>query len=85
MFKWPDKFFSMLIDLLLDAFPQIKNFRSSYYQAKKMIMDLGLGYEKIHICPNNCRLYWGEMVEKDCCLNVPLQDGRVKMTRVKFL
>ena len=67
MFKWPDKSFSMLIDLLLVAFPQIKFFPSSYYQAKKLIMDLGLGYEKIHVCPNNCTLYWGEMVEKDCC------------------
>nr|QIA97906.1 hypothetical protein AP_R.00g000060-v1.0.a3 [Amaranthus palmeri] len=67
MFKWPDKSFSMLINLLLDAFPQIKIFPSSYYQAKKLIMDLGLGYEKIHACPNNCTLYWGEMAEKDCC------------------
>ena len=67
LFKWPDKSFSMLIDLLLDAFPQIKNFPSSYYQAKKLIMDLGLGYEKIHACPNNCTLYWSEKTEKDSC------------------
>ena len=67
MVKWPDKFFSMLIDLLHYALPQIQNFPSSHYQAKKLIMDLGIGYEKIHACPNDCILYWGEMKEKDSC------------------
>ncbi|GMI94850.1 hypothetical protein HRI_003154300 [Hibiscus trionum] len=27
---------------------------------KKMIKDLGLGYEKINSCPNDCMLYWGD-------------------------
>ncbi|XP_057518337.1 uncharacterized protein LOC130799249 [Amaranthus tricolor] len=30
-------------------------------------MDLGLGYEKIHACPNDCTLYWSEMAGKDSC------------------
>ena len=57
----------MLIDLILDAFSQIKNFPSSYNQAKKSIMNLGLGYEKIHAYPNDCTLYWSDMAGKDSC------------------
>ncbi|XP_056688566.1 uncharacterized protein [Spinacia oleracea] len=59
--------FNMLLKLILDAFPQILDFPSSFYYSKKMIKDLGLGYEKIDACPNNCMLYWGEFLEKDKC------------------
>lgn len=30
-------------------------------------MDLGLGYENIHACPNNCTLYWGEIENEVVC------------------
>jgi len=42
-------------------------FPSSYYEAKKMVNSLGLGYEKIDACPNDCILYWDELSEKDSC------------------
>jgi len=57
----------MLIKLLGDVFPQIMEFPSSYYETKKMINNLGLGYVKIDACPNDCILYWGELLEKDSC------------------
>jgi len=40
-----------------DAFPQILDFSSSYYEKKIIIKDLGLGYEKINSCPNDWILY----------------------------
>ncbi|XP_021717375.1 uncharacterized protein LOC110685200 [Chenopodium quinoa] len=33
----------------------------------KIIKDLGLGYEKIHACPNDCMLYWGEFADEIKC------------------
>lgn len=65
MNHWSAESFDMLLTLILDAFPQVNEFPSSYYQSKKMIKDLGLGYEKIDACPNNCILYWGENSKKD--------------------
>ncbi|XP_021843653.2 uncharacterized protein [Spinacia oleracea] len=50
-----------------DAFPYIKEFPSSYYEGIKIMNDLGLGYEKIHACPNDCMLYWGEFAGKSEC------------------
>ncbi|XP_056698305.1 uncharacterized protein [Spinacia oleracea] len=67
MFHWSAASFNKLLELLLDAFPNIKEFPSSYYEGMKIMNDLGLGYEKIHACPNDCMLYWGEFAEKTEC------------------
>ena len=49
--------FSDLLDLLKEAFP-FAQLPESFSKACKMIKDLGLGYEKIHVCPNDCMLFW---------------------------
>ncbi|GJV81933.1 tetratricopeptide-like helical domain, DYW domain protein [Tanacetum coccineum] len=54
-----NKCFSMLLELFRDAFPHLTSLPSSANEAKKLTTDLGLGYEKIHACPNDCMLYWG--------------------------
>ncbi|KAL2894401.1 polyprotein [Bienertia sinuspersici] len=67
MFHLPGECFDMLLELLIEAFPHIMQFPSSYYESKKMINHLGLGYEKIDACPNNCILYRGEFSDKNEC------------------
>ncbi|XP_021713445.1 uncharacterized protein LOC110681599 [Chenopodium quinoa] len=67
MSHWSAESFNMLLELLIDAFPQILEFPLSYYQSKRIIKDLGLGYEKIDACPNNCMLYWGDFSKEDKC------------------
>ncbi|XP_057250065.1 uncharacterized protein LOC130591152 [Beta vulgaris subsp. vulgaris] len=67
MFHWSTESFNKLLELLLDAFPYIMEFPSSYYESMKIIKDLGLGYEKIHACPNDCMLYWGDFADKSEC------------------
>ncbi|XP_020081003.1 uncharacterized protein LOC109704650 isoform X2 [Ananas comosus] len=64
---WSGKSFTMLLQLLKDSFPEGTSLPSSYYEAKKLIKDLGLGYEKIHVCPNDCMLYWGETMDQEYC------------------
>ena len=44
------------------------NIPTSYYETKKMLCDLGLGYESIHACENDCVLFWKENVDADKCL-----------------
>nr|XP_025702584.1 uncharacterized protein LOC112803298 [Arachis hypogaea] len=61
-----NKAMSMIFELLHDAFEHAK-ILSSFYEAKKTILKLGMNYEKIHACPNNCMLYWGEDKEKEMC------------------
>ncbi|XP_004515196.1 uncharacterized protein [Cicer arietinum] len=58
----------MVLKLLKDAF-EFANIPNSFYKAKKTITKLGLNYEKIPVCPNNCMLYWSnkEDEERETC------------------
>ena len=67
MFHWSVESLTMLTKLLGDAFPQIVEFPSSYYEAKKIISELSLGYQNIDTFPNDCILYCGELIEKTSC------------------
>ena len=52
--EWFDKSFTILLQLLNDAFPEGTILpTSSSYEAKKLVKKLDLGYEKIHSCPND--------------------------------
>ncbi|KAI3469973.1 hypothetical protein Pfo_026636 [Paulownia fortunei] len=64
---WSNKSFNMLLQLLREAFPKPNAIPSSHYKAKKMLRELGLGYESIHACKNDCILFWDEHEGKDTC------------------
>ena len=38
------------------------------YQAKKFLRDMGLKYEKIPACRNNCMLFWKDNKHLDSCI-----------------
>ena len=54
---WSNKSFDMLLELLKSAFSTDASIPSSYYEAKKKLRDLGLGYDLIHACKYDCILY----------------------------
>ncbi|KAG6407736.1 hypothetical protein SASPL_130733 [Salvia splendens] len=39
----------------------------SYYEAEKLMKELGLGYEKIDVCQNDYTLYWGANERRTSC------------------
>lgn len=57
---WSDKSFGDLLELLSDMLPEGNVLPNRTYEAKKMIKGLGMKYEKIHACPNDCILYRGD-------------------------
>jgi hypothetical protein len=59
--------FSAILKLLSLAFPQCY-VPASYKEAKKLIKALGLGYESIHVFPNNCVLFWKDYEKNNVCL-----------------
>ncbi|XP_021866163.2 uncharacterized protein [Spinacia oleracea] len=67
MLHWSATSFNKFLEPLLNPFSNMKEFPSSYYEGMKIMKDLGLGYEKIHACPNDCMLYWGDIAEKSEC------------------
>jgi Zn ribbon nucleic-acid-binding protein len=38
------------------------------YEAKKYLRDMGLGYEKIPACRNDCMLFWKDKKDLDSCV-----------------
>ncbi|XP_075097586.1 uncharacterized protein LOC107787862 [Nicotiana tabacum] len=57
--RWSYESFTMLLKMLKeDLLTAESNLPDSYYEAKKIIRDLGLSYKKIDACKNNCMLYW---------------------------
>ncbi|XP_043699950.1 uncharacterized protein LOC122650616 [Telopea speciosissima] len=65
--KLSDKAFSLLLDLLKEAFPEPNSLPKSLYETKKIIKDLGLNYEKIDACRNDCMLYRNETANATSC------------------
>ncbi|XP_060213001.1 uncharacterized protein LOC132640428 [Lycium barbarum] len=68
MGRWSNESFTMLLKMLKEELlPDGANLPNSYYEAKKVIRDLGLSYHKIDACVNDCMLYWKEDNLLDSC------------------
>ncbi|KAK5818713.1 hypothetical protein PVK06_023657 [Gossypium arboreum] len=63
---WTGNSLTMLLELLREMFP-FEKIPQSCKDMKKVIKDLGLGYNKIHSCPNDCMLYWGDRRNQQSC------------------
>ncbi|KAL6909850.1 hypothetical protein ACP4OV_001509 [Aristida adscensionis] len=64
---WTQESFTRLLGLLSAALPPEANLPKNYYEAKKIIRDLGLGYVKIHACPKDCMLFRGDRANQESC------------------
>ena len=64
---WTDKSFTELLELLTEMLPEGNVMPSRYYEAKKILCPMGLEYEKIHACPNDCILYRKEYEKYNHC------------------
>ncbi|PKA55268.1 hypothetical protein AXF42_Ash003905 [Apostasia shenzhenica] len=64
---WSNKGFSDLLQLLKEILPAPNQLPISTYEAKKIICKLGMNYEKISACPNDCVLYKIEYIDLNQC------------------
>ncbi|KAA0026277.1 CACTA en-spm transposon protein [Cucumis melo var. makuwa] len=65
---WSNKSFDMLLELLRALFPMCSTtVPSLFYEAKRKLRDMGLGYETIHACKYDCVLYWKEFTDLQHC------------------
>jgi hypothetical protein len=65
--KWSNKSINDLLQILQLALPNGSNIPRTFVEARKTIAKLGLRYEKIHVCPNNCQLYRKDKKNDDFC------------------
>nr|GEX62565.1 hypothetical protein [Tanacetum cinerariifolium] len=62
-----DKFFIELLGLIKKMLPAGNEMVEKTYQAKKVMKLMGSGYKKIHVCINNCLLYWKDDKDLTTC------------------
>jgi hypothetical protein len=82
--------FNDLVKLISDILPKPHKVPKDMYQSKKLMSALGMPYEKIDVCPNNCMLFWKEHANEKKCLEcgalrfieVVTEDGDKVMTEV---
>lgn len=67
LYGWSNKSVDGLLELFRLALPDDHVVPNSLYEAKKMIRDLGLDYEKIDACVNDCVLYRNEHATLEKC------------------
>ncbi|KAK9049145.1 hypothetical protein SSX86_031888 [Deinandra increscens subsp. villosa] len=66
-FGWSDTSFNALLGALKTVLPAKNTIPSSMYEAKKLLKGIGLEYEKIHACENDCVLFWNEHKDASEC------------------
>ncbi|XP_076954104.1 uncharacterized protein LOC143628377 [Bidens hawaiensis] len=66
-YGWSDASFDALLGAIKDVLPLDSTIPSSIYEAKKLLKGVGLQYEKIHACENDCILFWKEHKDASRC------------------
>jgi hypothetical protein len=59
--------FNKFTEFTKSCMPDNENLVSNFYDAKKFMRPLGLGYDKYDVCPNYCMLYYGVDAMKTSC------------------
>jgi hypothetical protein len=62
--------YDKIIERARSILPEGNRLKENFYVAKSMMKPLGLGYQKIDMCPNFCMLYYledAEMTESITC------------------
>ena len=56
-YGWSDKSFTSLLQVVHNMLPEENTLPKSYYQAKKILCLIGIGYQKLDACCHDCILY----------------------------
>jgi len=67
MCKGTTKLMTEVLSLIDELLGHPENYPKSWYDAKRQIACLGLTYDKIHACPNDCILYRGDKENSSIC------------------
>jgi hypothetical protein len=66
------------VKLIIDLIPANYNMTKDLDQLKKIVVGLGMNYEKIDVCKRNCLLFWKEHKDDTECVHC----GRSRYVKV---
>ncbi|KAH7846070.1 hypothetical protein Vadar_009431 [Vaccinium darrowii] len=76
---WSNTSFNKFLSRITRFLPEGHVVPQSIHECKKLLRDLGLGYELIHACPKDCVLFWKENAHLDNVQNVGVLGTRSMM------
>lgn len=64
---WSNTSFTQFLEYFRFLLPEGNVHPKNHNESKNMVSSLGLGYERIHSCPNGCMLFWKANKDDDFC------------------
>jgi hypothetical protein len=77
--------YNKIIEWARSILPERNRLKENFYVAKSMMKPLGLGYQKIDMCPNFCMLYYLENAELAECMTCGHSCYKPRIDRGKTL
>jgi hypothetical protein len=66
-FAFSNNCYKELLNLISDVLLENHKMPKDMYQSKKLLSSLGMDYEKIDVCDNNCMFFWKETASEKKC------------------
>ncbi|TYK18000.1 transposase [Cucumis melo var. makuwa] len=82
-YGWSNTSFSELLSIISDLLPDNNEIPTSLYEAKKTLGALGLSYQKIDACSNDCCLYRKEYANSTKCPKCGLSRWKINKNSTK--
>ena len=91
-FVFSNNCYKELLKLISDVLLANHKLPRDMYQSKKLLSGLGMDYEKIDVCQDNCMLFWKEHINEKKCLKCGKSqfieviniDGEEVMTEIAY-
>jgi hypothetical protein len=68
-YNFSNQCYNDIVKLIIDLVPAKHNMSKDLYQSKKIVVGLGMNYEKIDVCEKNCMLLWKEHNDDIECMH----------------
>jgi len=68
-YNFANNCYNGILKLIIDLLPSNHKMPKDLYQSKKILAGLGMNYEKIDACENNCMLFWKEHENDTHCMH----------------
>ncbi|KAA0054168.1 uncharacterized protein E6C27_scaffold131G00970 [Cucumis melo var. makuwa] len=82
-YGWSNTSFSELLSIISDLLPDNNEIPTSLYAVKKTLSALGLSYQKIDACPNDCCLYRKKYANSTKCPKCGLSRWKINKNSTK--
>jgi hypothetical protein len=68
-YNFSNQCYNDIMKLIIDLILVKHNMLKDLYQSKKIVVGLGINYEKIDVCEKNCMLFWKEHKDDTECMH----------------